>query len=59
MKYRQILLSVQHIKSGCTSHVRGDLSLVGDGISSDGTTQEADLVEDLMVDGETYVTLPV
>ena len=39
------------------SGVRGDLSLVIDGFRCkrcDGTIQEADLAEDLMVDGETY-----
>ena len=37
--------------------VRGDLSRVADGFSCrrcDGTIQEVDLAEDLMVDGETY-----
>ena len=40
------------------SGVRGDLSRVADGFRCrrcDGTIQEADLAEDLMVDGETYV----
>ena len=39
------------------SGVRGDLSPVADGFRCrrcDGTIQEVDLVEDLMVDGETY-----
>ena len=39
------------------SGVRGDLSRVADGFSCrrcDGTIQEVDLAEDLMVDGETY-----
>ena len=39
------------------SGVRGDLSRVADSFMCrrcDGTTQEADLTEDLMVDGETY-----
>ena len=39
------------------SGVRGDLSRVADGSRCrrcDGIIQEADLVEDLMVDGETY-----
>ena len=37
--------------------MRGDLSRVADGFrcrQCDGTIQEVDLVEDLMVDGETY-----
>ena len=37
--------------------MRGDLSRVADGfrcIRCDGTIQEVDLAEDLMVDGETY-----
>ena len=40
-----------------SSGVRGDLSRVADGFRSrrcDGTIQEVDLAEDLMVDGETY-----
>ena len=39
------------------SAVRGDLSLVANSFrckSCDGTIQEADLAEDLLVDGETY-----
>ena len=39
------------------SGVRGDLARVADGFRCrrcDGTIQEVDLVEDLMVDGETY-----
>ena len=39
------------------SGVRGDLSRIADGFRCrrcDGTIQEVDLVEDLMVDGETY-----
>ena len=39
------------------SGVRGDLSRVADGFRCrrcDGTIQEVDLAEDLMVDGETY-----
>ena len=39
------------------SGVHGDLSLVADGFRCrrcDGTIQEVDLAEDLMVDGETY-----
>ena len=39
------------------SGVRGDLSRVVDGFSCkrcDGTIQEVDLAEDLMVDGQTY-----
>ena len=38
--------------------MRGDLSLLADSLKCrrcDGTIQEADLAEDLMVDGETYV----
>ena len=37
--------------------MRGDLSRVADGFRCrrcDGTIQDVDLVEDLMVDGETY-----
>ena len=37
--------------------MHGDLSWVADGFSCrrcDGTIQEVDLAEDLMVDGETY-----
>ena len=37
--------------------VRGDLLRVADGFSGrrcDGTIQEVDLAEDLLVDGETY-----
>ena len=37
--------------------MRGDLSRVADGFRCrrcDGTIQEVDLAEDLMVDGETY-----
>ena len=37
--------------------VRGDLSRVADGFRCrrcDGTIQEVDLAEDIMVDGETY-----
>ena len=44
-------------KYGFTSGVRGDLSRVADGFRfrrCDGTIQETDLAEDLMVDGETY-----
>ena len=39
------------------SGVRGDLSRVADGFrcrQCDGTIQEVDLAEDLLVDGETY-----
>ena len=39
------------------SGVRGDLSCVDDGFrcrQCDGTIQEVDLAEELMVDGETY-----
>ena len=39
------------------SGVRGDLSRIDDGFRCrrcDGTIQEVDLAEDLMVDGETY-----
>ena len=38
-------------------NVRGDLSLVADGFKCkrcDESTQEADLAEDLVLDGETY-----
>ena len=44
------------IRKRC-SGVRGDLSRVSDGFMcrrGDETIQEADLAEDLMVDGETY-----
>ena len=51
------LFSAQYVKDGFSSGVRGDLSRVADGFRCrrcDGTIQEADLAEDLMVDGETY-----
>ena len=54
---RQNLLSVQHVKSGFTSGVLGDLSLVVDGFRCkrrDSIIQEAVLAEDLVVDRETY-----
>ena len=54
------LFSAQYLKKWiykrCSS-VRGDLSRVADGFRCrrcDGTIQEVDLAEDLMVDGETY-----
>ena len=48
---------INWIIMGC-SKVRGELSREADGFRyrrCDGTIQEADLAEDLMVDGETYV----
>ena len=59
-EYRQTLFSEQYVKNGFTngcSGERGDLSRVADGFRCrrcDGTIQEVDLAEDLMVDGETY-----
>ena len=56
-RYRQTLLSAQYVKGGFTSVVHGNLSLVVDGFrckQCDGTIQEADLVKDLVMDGETY-----
>ena len=59
-EYRQTLLSAQYVKKWIhkrCSGVRGDLSRVADGFRCrryDGTIQEVDLAEDLMVDGETY-----
>ena len=53
-EYRQTLFSAQYVKNVFT---HGDLSRVADGFSCrrcDGTIQEADLAEDLMVDRETY-----
>ena len=47
-EYRQTLFSAQYVKKG----VRGDLSRVADGFRCrrcDGTIQEVDLAEDLMV----------
>ena len=62
-EYRQTLFSAQYVNNGFTdgavvcSGVRGDLSRVAGGFRCgrcDGTVQEVDLAEDLMVDGETY-----
>ena len=60
-EYRQTLFSTQYVKKKWIhkrcSGVHGDLSRVADGFRCrrcDGTIQEADLDEDLMVDGETY-----
>ena len=59
-EYRRTLFSAQYIKKMIhkrCSGVHGDLSLVADGFRCrrcDGTIQEVDLAEDLMVDGETY-----
>ena len=59
-EYRQTLLRAQYVKNGCTNGavvLRGDLSRVADGFRCsrcDGTIQEVDLAEDLMVDGEIY-----
>ena len=60
-EYRQTLFSAQYVKKKWInkrfSGVRGDLSQVADGFRCrrcDGTIQEVDLAEDLMVDGETY-----
>ena len=58
-EYRQTLFSAQYVKNGFTNGAvagSGDLSQVGDGFRCrrcDGTIQEVDLAEDLMVDGET------
>ena len=59
-EFRQTLFSAQYVKKlihkRC-SGVRGDLSRGADGfrcMRCDGTIQESDLTEDLMVDGETY-----
>ena len=59
-EYRQTLFSAQYLKKWidkrCTG-VRGDLSRVADSFGCrrcDETIQEADLAEDLIVDGETY-----
>ena len=54
-EYRQTLFCVHYVKND--SRVRDDLSRVADGFRCrryDGTIQEVDLAEDLMVDGETY-----
>ena len=54
--YVQCTLCTKWIHKRC-SGVRGDLSRVADGFrcrQCDGTIQEVDLAEDLMVDGETY-----
>ena len=59
-EYRRTLFSAQYVKKWIhkwCSGVRGDLSRVADGFRCrrcDGTIQEVDLAEDLMVDGETY-----
>ena len=56
-KSRRTLFIVQNVKIGFTNGVRGDLSWVADGFMCrrcDGTIQEDDLAEDLMVDGEMY-----
>ena len=60
-EYRQTLFSAQYVKKKYIhkrcSGVRGDLLRVADGFRCrrcDGTIQEVDLAEDLMVDGETY-----
>ena len=50
--YKQTLFSAQYVNNGFTSGV-----VVADGFRCrrcDGTIQEVDLAEDLMVDGETY-----
>ena len=58
-EYRRTLFSAQYVKwiyKRC-SGVRGDLSRVADGFRCkryDGTIQEADLAEDLLMDGKTY-----
>ena len=52
----QCTLCIKWIHKRC-SCVRGDLSLVVDGFRCkrcDGTIQEVDLAENLVVDGETY-----
>ena len=61
MECRQTLFSSQYVKSGFTGsavvYVVTSLSLVADGFRCkrcDGTFQEADLAEDLVVGGETY-----
>ena len=59
-EYRQTLFSAQYAKNGFSSGMCGDLSRVADGFRCrrcDDTIQEADLDEDLMVDGETYACL--
>ena len=59
-EYRQTLFSAQYVQKWIhkrCSGVCGDLSWVAHGFSCrrcDGTIQEVDLAEDLMVDGETY-----
>ena len=58
-EYRQTVqctVCKQWIHKRC-SGVRGDLSRVADGFRCrrcDGTIQEVDLADDLMVDGQTY-----
>ena len=57
---RQTLFSAHYVKKWIhkrCSGVRGDLSQIADNFMCrrcDGTIQEADLAEDIMVDGETY-----
>ena len=59
-EHRRTLFSAQYVKNGFTNSVvgvRGDLPRVADGFRCrrcDGTIQEVDLAEDLMMDGETY-----
>ena len=59
-EYMQTLFSAQYVKKMIhkrCSGVRGDLSRVADGFRCrrcDGTIQEVDLAEDLIVDGEIY-----
>ena len=60
-EYRQTLFSAQYVKKKWIhkrcSGVRGDLLRIADGFRCrrcDGTIQEVNLAEDLMVDGETY-----
>ena len=56
-EYRQTLFSAQYIKKWIHKRCSGDLSRVADGFRCrqyDGTIQELDIAEDLMVDGEAY-----
>ena len=59
----QTLFSAQYVKNGFTNGavvVRGDLSRVADGFRCtrcDGTIQEVDLADDLMVDGEKHMNV--
>ena len=59
-EYRQTLFRAQYVKQWINkrcSGVRGNLLRVADGFRCrrcDGTIQEVNLAEDLMVDGETY-----